>query len=53
MMLASLISTLFALPASAAVSTITNVGSAPVVLPSATYSYTVVVTNNATVPTHL
>jgi uncharacterized repeat protein (TIGR01451 family) len=48
MMLASLISTLFALPASAAVSTITNVGSAPFVLPSAAYSYTVVVTNGAT-----
>jgi uncharacterized repeat protein (TIGR01451 family) len=46
-MLATLISALFALPAYADAPTITNVGSAPAVLPGGAYSYTVVVTNNA------
>ncbi len=51
MMLASLISTLFALPAFADNPVIANTSSAPAVLPGAAYSYTVVVTNDATADT--
>jgi uncharacterized repeat protein (TIGR01451 family) len=51
-MLATLISTLFALPAIANNPMVTtNAGSAPVVLPGAAYSYGVVVTNDGTADT--
>ncbi len=52
-MLATLISTLFALPASANPGVITNLGSAPKVLPGAVYSYTVVYNNDSTADTNV